>query len=247
MYQPINSHSVGWFFVFYSLNVYFKNVNLLFITAIMSGISSAPDSKEQLLSILSAYRQAVDQSVISSITDVKGRITFVNERFCEVSKYTAGELIGQDHNIIRSDFHSKGFFREMWRVIANGGVWHGEIKNKAKDGGHYWVDSVIVPIKNNQGKPIQYLSLRTLISERKAKEEKSHEAHVAAIESMLFKVSHEVRQPVAQILGLSELMEKNVASEQEFRMMLSSIRNAALALDSYTRELALFMNKIKNS
>lgn len=213
----------------------------------MNGNTSIMDSRDELLSILSAYRQAVDESVISSITDVKGRITFVNEKFCEVSKYTAGELIGQDHNIIRSDFHSKSFFREMWRVIANGGVWHGEIKNRAKDGGHYWVDSVIVPIKNNKGKPIQYLSLRTLISERKAKEEKEHEAHVSAMESMLFKVSHEVRQPVAQILGLSEILEKNTVSDQEMKMMLNSIRTAALALDAHTRELALFMNRIKDS
>lgn len=126
-------------------------------------------SQERLLPLLMAYQQAVDTSIISSITDVKGTIIHVNQLFCEVSKFSRQELLGQNHRIINSGFHPKEFIKEMWKTIGKGEVWHGEIKNQAKDGSYYWVDSVIVPIKDRSGKPVQYLSLRTLISERKKK------------------------------------------------------------------------------
>ncbi|AOM79244.1 PAS domain-containing protein [Pedobacter steynii] len=203
-------------------------------------------SKEKLLPLLIAYQQAVDTSIISSITDTKGEIVHVNKRFCEVSKFNAEELIGQNHRIINSGYHPKEFLKNMWKTISEGRVWHGEIKNRAKDGSYYWVDSVIVPIKNQQGNPIQYLSLRTLISERKAKEEKEREEQIRAMEEMLYKISHEVRQPVVQILGLSDLFDHHIDSEDDLKMTLDGIRRSAVLLDNYTRELAGFVRKIRN-
>lgn len=203
-------------------------------------------SEEKLLALLIAYQQAVDTSIISSITDAKGEIIHVNSKFCEVSKFSAEELIGENHRIINSGYHPKEFLKNMWKTISGGKVWHGEIKNRAKDGSFYWVDSVIVPIKDPQGKPVQYLSLRTLISERKAKEERGREEQIKAMEEMLYKISHEVRQPVVQILGLSDLFEHHIDSEEDLRMAISGIKRSAILLDNYTRELAGFVHKIRN-
>lgn len=120
---------------------------------------------------LADVKYALDQSTILAMTDHKGIILRANEQFCRISKYERSELIGNDHRILNSGFHPKGFFKDMWSCIRSGQVWRGEIRNRAKDGSYYWVDTTIVPFKDQAGEIYQYLSIRSDITARKQMED----------------------------------------------------------------------------
>lgn len=132
----------------------------------------------QTISELSAYKYALDESAIVAITDQKGKIKHVNQNFCAISKYSASALIGQDHRMINSCYHDKEFFKNLWTTIANGKIWKGEIKNKAKDGTFYWVDTTIIPFIGANGNPYQYVAIRSNITERKNNEAKIKENEI---------------------------------------------------------------------
>jgi PAS domain S-box-containing protein len=134
-------------------------------------LSQSQKQFQMSLNDVSDYKNALDETTIIAITDQKGIIKKVNTNFCIISKYGENELIGQDHRILNSGYHTKEFIRELWKIIAKGKVWKGELKNKAKDGTFYWVDTTIIPFLNEQGKPYQYLAIRIDITQRKEAEE----------------------------------------------------------------------------
>ncbi len=118
------------------------------------------------LAPLEILQKVFDQHAIISVTNVAGMITYANDKFCEVSGYQRDELMGVNHRIIKSDNHPPEFFRGMWRTIAQGGTWQGQIQNRRKDDSDYWVQTTIMPVFNDQGKPEQYISIRTDVTQQ---------------------------------------------------------------------------------
>ncbi|MDD2685454.1 MAG: response regulator [Gallionella sp.] len=134
-------------------------------------LQQAYERLQGTLTELEFQKFALDQHAIVSATTPDGKITYVNQRFSDISQYAQDELLGRDHRLLNSGFHPREFFAEMWRTIARGEIWQGEVKNRRKDGSYYWVDATIVPFMDEQGKPLRYVSIRTDISKRKEHEE----------------------------------------------------------------------------
>ena len=120
----------------------------------------------------SDWKTGLDVHNMMSITDRQGRIVEVNDNFCRVSGYDREELLGQNHRIINSGFHPRGFFQEMWQSISQGKIWQGEVCNRAKDGTLYWVESSVFPVLNALGEPEKFISIRTDVTHLKTIEER---------------------------------------------------------------------------
>ena len=180
--------------------------------------------QDDSVKLLEEIRYALDQAAIVAVTDQRGIITYVNDKFCEISGYSRDELLGQDHRIVNSGFHSKDFIRGLWRTIAQGRVWRGELRNRAKSGSYYWMDTTIVPLLNDAGKPRQYLSIRSDITQRKVMEQQlTDQAALAQLGEFAAVVAHEVRNPLAGVKGSLQILQSRPAIEPDDRRVIEAM------------------------
>ncbi|MBB6452306.1 PAS domain S-box-containing protein [Salirhabdus euzebyi] len=197
----------------------------------------AEENLKQTLKELEDVKFALDHSSIVAITDQRGRITSVNDKFCEISKYSRDELIGQDHRLLNSGYHTREFFQVLWRTIASGAIWKGELRNKAKDGTFYWLDTTIVPFMNEEGKPYQYLAIRNDITERKRTEEIiNRQDKLAAIGQLAAGVAHEIRNPLTSMKGYAEFLtldEKDEARREYLDIILDEIERVDSIVEDF--------------
>jgi len=189
---------------------------------------------------LDEIRYALDQAAIVAITDHHGIITYANDKFCEISKYPREELIGRDHRIINSGYHPKEFMQDLWRTIARGRVWRGEIRNRAKDGSLYWVDTTIVPFLDGRGKPRQYLAIRSDITARKHAEAKLREqAALTHLGQLAAVVAHEVRNPLAGLRASLQMLDRRLAEPRDHEIVAVMIQRID-SLNEKVEDLLLY-------
>ena len=184
---------------------------------------------------------ALDQAAIVATTDTSGKITYVNRKFCDISKYSREELLGQDHRMINSAYHPKEFIRNLWVTIANGRIWRGEIRNRAKDGTIYWVDTTIVPFLDDRGKPYQYMAIRYEITDRKRSEQRLREQEaLARLGQMAAVVAHEVKNPIAGIRGALQVIGSRMTGDSRDKPIIGEIIARLDALNGIVQDLLVF-------
>jgi PAS domain S-box-containing protein len=190
---------------------------------------------------LEDLKWALDQSAIVATTDVKGTITYVNDKFCEISKYSREELIGGNHRMINSGLHSLDFFRDMYRTIAAGRVWRDEIRNRAKDGSLYWVDTTIVPAVGADSRPYQYIAVRYDVTDRK-KSEEALRSQMALVQlgKMAAVVAHEVRNPLAGIRGAMQILGGRLPADSRESKVISEVVTRIDTLNDIVDDLLVF-------
>ncbi|HLP91552.1 MAG TPA: PAS domain S-box protein [Nostocaceae cyanobacterium] len=195
-------------------------------------LQTMASNQEQLVQELKNRQTVLDESAIVSEADRKGNIIFVNDKFCEISGYNREELMGQNHRIVNSGYHSVDFFPQMWKTISSGHIWKGEIKNRRKNGDYYWVDSTIAPIFDANGKIVKYIGIRFDITERKAAEQRleklaeERKAETDSLTQQVVKMLGEIKGAAKGDLTVRAQVTNDVlgAVADSFNFLLGSLR-----------------------
>lgn len=181
------------------------------------------------------YYSLLNRFSIVAITDKTGEIIYANENFCIISQYSKEELLGQNHRIVNSGFHPKSYYINLWKTISSGQIWRGEICNKSKSGTFYWVDTFIIPELDEFGKVKYYYSIRIDITSRK-KQELEILKQKQDLERIATMQSHQVRKPVANVIGLINLLEEENLSQSN-RELLDLLKISAKELEDSINDI----------
>lgn len=223
------------------------NVDEVLISQLGDAVRKLADANEDTISILENQRQALDLSAIVSMTDRKGNITYINDKFCEISGYNREELIGRNHRLVNSTLHDKTFWVDMWKTISSGEVWKGEIRNRCKDGSYYWVDSTLMPLRSASGKITGYIGIRFDVTERKEAEsrlEKQAEERRAETESLtqqVLKLLNDIKGAAKGDLTVKAQVSNDVlgAVADSFNFLVGSLRKVVTGIKEMAGQVTM--------
>lgn len=197
---------------------------------------------------LNHLKSAIDEAAIVAITDSRGVITYVNNKFCAISKYSQEELLGKTHQIINSGFHPREFFIDMWKTISSGKVWEGEIRNRAKDGSLYWVHTTIVPFMGSDGRPEKYVAVRYEITDRVTAQEQlavyaqKLEISNRELQDFASVAAHDLQEPLRKIQSFSDRLRSKASDSlgEEALDYLSRILSSAQRMSVLINDLLTY-------
>ena len=186
----------------------------------------------------------LDKIVLISITDLSGNIIFANDKFCEVSGYLREELLGKNHRIVKSDYHTPEFYKNFWTTISGGLVWHGEICNQKKDRNNYWVDSVITAMRDENNNIIQYLSVGFVVTTCKKLEHYTQQSSkLVLLGEMASGIAHEIKNPLFFISGTLSQLPKLLSEPDKFNLKVDKLKQACERITRFTNGLTKYSRK----
>jgi PAS domain S-box-containing protein len=185
---------------------------------------------------LQDYKFALDQANMVDISDKNGFIKNVNDNFLKISKFTREELIDQDHRILNSGYHGKILFQDLWKTVLAGKIWKAQVRNKAKDGTMFWVNTTIVPFLDSNGKAYQFMTIRNDITEQ-YEYLKTIESQNKKLREIAWTQSHIIRAPLSRMLGLLNIMEMDSFQSDDIPQLMTHFKNSLHELDNVIMDI----------